>query len=581
LNKNTWNEYQRLLHYAKPYRKSFFLAAFCMLIVSSTAGSVAYLIQPLLDEVFIKKDSDLLKLLSMGLIGIYFMRGVARYVASCLMLKIGQQTVRDIRNHLYSHIQSLSLSFFHKHTTGRLVSRIVNDIQLIQDSISIVVYDLFRETFTVAVLLGLLLFRDAKLTVIAVIVMPFAGLLVTRLGKLLKNLSRRSQEKMADLTSLMSEAFSGFRIVQAFGMQNYEIERFKKKNQNYIDLMLKTIRIDALSSPLLEFFAVFGVAAIIWYGGMQVVKGEYSVGSFFSFLTALFLTFSPISKLSRVYNKIQQAMGAAGRVFEIIDTKSKITDAPDAVSIGRVRDRVEFQDVSFSYDTEPVLRNINLRVRAGTILAIVGMSGAGKSTLVDLLARFYDPADGRILFDGQDIKHATLESVRGQIGIVTQEIFLFDDSIKNNIAYGREDTPMKEIIRAAGAANAHEFIMQMPEQYDTVISERGLRLSGGQRQRISIARAILKNPAILILDEATSALDTESELEVQKALENLMENRTTFVIAHRLSTIKHADRIIVLDKGEIVQEGTHETLMQTAGPYRKVYDLQFTTHLIQ
>jgi subfamily B ATP-binding cassette protein MsbA len=570
-----------LLHYVKPYRNSFFLAAFCMLIVSGTAGSVAYLIQPLLDEVFIKKDSEMLKLLSVALIGIYFMRGVARYVASCLMLKIGQQTVRDIRNHLYSHIQSLSLSFFHKHTTGRLVSRIVNDIQLIQDSISIVVYDLFRETFTVAVLLGLLLYRDAKLTVIAVIVMPFAGMLVVKLGKLLKNLSRRSQEKMADLTSLMSEAFSGFRIVQAFGMQNYEIERFKKKNQNYIDLMLKTIRIDALSSPLLEFFAVFGVAAIIWYGGMQVVEGEYSVGSFFSFLTALFLTFSPISKLSRVYNKIQQAMGAAGRVFEIIDTKSKITDAPDAVSIGRVRDGVEFQNVSFSYDTEPVLRNINLKVRAGTILAIVGMSGAGKSTLVDLLARFYDPAEGRILFDGQDIKHAALESVRGQIGIVTQEIFLFDDSIKNNIAYGREDTPMEEIIRAAGAANAHEFIMQMPEQYDTVISERGLRLSGGQRQRISIARAILKNPAILILDEATSALDTESELEVQKALENLMKNRTTFVIAHRLSTIKHADRIIVLDKGKIVQEGTHDTLMKTAGPYRKVYDLQFTTPLIQ
>ncbi|MDH5541613.1 MAG: lipid A export permease/ATP-binding protein MsbA [Nitrospinota bacterium] len=575
---STWTEYKRLLRYLKPYMGSFLFAAFCMLVVSSTSGGAAFIIQPLLDDIFIKKDREMLALMPAAIIAIYIARGVGRYIASSLMQKIGQMTVRDIRNNLYEHIQTLSLSFYKRHTTGRLVSRIVNDIQLIQDSISIVVYDLFRESFTVIVLIGVLLYRDAELTLFAVITLPFAGSLIARLGKRLRTISKSSQEQMANLTSLMQESFSGYRVVQAFGMQKYEIARFKKENEGYFALMLKTIRINELASPLLECIGAFGIAAIIWYGGMQVIEGKSTVGSFFSFLTALFMIFAPVSKLSRVYNKIQQAMAAAARVFEMLDTVPEIADAPGAKPVGRIREGVELRGVYFKYSEEPVLKNINLNVKAGTILAMVGMSGAGKSTLVDLVSRFYDPTEGAVLLDGHDLRDVTLESVRSQLGIVTQEIFLFNDTIRNNIAYGRDETLMEKVIEAAKAAYAHDFIMEFPDGYDTVIGERGSRLSGGQRQRISIARALMKDPAILILDEATSALDTESEIEVQKALNNLIKNRTTFVIAHRLSTILHADRIIVLDKGEIVQEGTHESLINVDGPYKKVFELQISSH---
>ncbi|MEE8484919.1 MAG: ABC transporter ATP-binding protein, partial [Nitrospinota bacterium] len=451
-----------------------------------------------------------------------------------------------------------------------------NDIQLIQESISVVVYDIVREGFTAIVLLGVLFYRDAKLASIAVIVIPFSAMLIGRLGRTLRGKVKKTQERMAELTSLMLEALSGYRIVQAFGMQDYELKRFKKSNESFFHAMLKMIKISEIASPLMEFVGAFGIAAIIWYGGMQVIEGETTVGNFFSFMAALFMLFPVISRLSRVYNKIQQASAAASRVFEIIDLEPEISDAQNAKPVKRLHGEVRFDNVSFSYDTEPVLKDINLSVKAGSIIAIVGTSGAGKSTLVDLIPRFYDPTQGRILLDGTDIRGATLETLRGQTGIVTQEIFLFNDSIKNNIAYGKEETPMEKIVDAAKAAYAHEFISEMPQGYDSVIGERGVKLSGGQRQRISIARAILKDPAILILDEATSALDTESEIMVQKALANLMKNRTTFVIAHRLSTILHADRIIVLDGGRIVEEGRHETLMAGNGYYKKVHDMQFS-----
>ncbi len=575
---NIIRDYKRLLSYLRPYMGSFILAAIGMAVVSTTAGGAAFLIQPLMDDIFIKKDRNLLMLLPAAIVVIYLLRGFGRYYSSMIMQKIGQMTVRDIRNDLYGHMQQLSLSFYHRHTTGKLVSRIVNDVNVIQDTISITVYDLFRETFTAITLLAVLIYRDPKLSLFALVTFPFAAMLIGKLGRKLRAISRNTQERMADLTSLMHEAFSGVRVVKAFGMERYEVARFKDHNEGYFHTMLKTIRINELSSPLLEFIGAFGVGAIIWYGGMQVIDGQNTVGGFFSFLTAMFMIFAPINKLSRVYNKIQQAMGAATRVFEILDTTTEIADAPDAKPIPPLAREVRFENISFAYQTEPVLRRVDLAVPAGAILAIVGTSGAGKSTLVDLIPRFYDPVEGRILFDGADIRYVTLASLRGQIGIVTQEVFLFNDTVRNNIAYGHADIPHERIEAAARAAYAHEFIMEMPMGYETIIGERGARLSGGQRQRISIARALLKNPAILILDEATSALDTKSEIEVQKALNNLMLNRTTFVIAHRLSTIKNAHTIIVLDKGSLVEKGTHQELLNAGGAYKRVYEMQFTRH---
>jgi subfamily B ATP-binding cassette protein MsbA len=382
---------------------------------------------------------------------------------------------------------------------------------------------------------------------------------------------------MAELNSLLHETFTGIRVVQAFGMEEYEIKKFEKGNQAYFDTIKKMIKINELSSPLLEFIGAFGIAAIIWYGGKQVIDGQTTVGSFFSFMTALFMLFQPISKLSRIYNKIQQALAAAQRVFDIIDTKALITNKKDAVELGDLERGIEFKKVRFDYQPgHAVLDDIDLDIKKGTIVAFVGSSGAGKTTMVNLIPRFFDVTDGAILIDGHDLRDVSVRSLRQQIGIVTQEIFLFHDTIRNNIAYGQTEAPMEDVERAAKAAYAHDFIMATQEGYETMIGERGIKLSGGQRQRLSIARAIMKDPAILIFDEATSALDTESEIMVQKALENLMENRTTFVIAHRLSTILHADLIVTLDGGKIVEYGPHEELLAKGGIYSRLFELQFS-----
>jgi subfamily B ATP-binding cassette protein MsbA len=575
--KSGTGNYGRLLAYLRPYLGTFVVASICMVIVSSTSGGAALLIQPLLDDIFIKKDSGLLALLPVGLILIYLVRGIFRYYSSLMMQRIGAQTVRDVRNDLYGHMQNLSLSFFQRNTTGGLVSRITNDINLVQDAISVVVYDMFREGFTILALLGVLIYRDPTLSIFALLVLPFSAWFIARLGRRMRSITTSAQERMADLTSLMSEAFSGVRVVKAFGMEKYESERFKRENEKFFGVWTKTIRLNEMSSPLLEFIGAFGAAGIIYYGGMHVISGKTTVGSFFSFLTALFMLFTPVSRLGRVYNRIQQAMAAAARIFEVMDLKPEVAEKKGAVAIEPVKRDVVFHDVAFSYGREPVLRGVSFTAKVGTITAIVGMSGAGKTTMVDLIPRFYDPVEGEVLFDGTDIRSATLESLREQIGIVTQDVFLFNDTIRNNIAYGKSDIPMERVETAAKSAYAHEFIKSLPAGYETVIGERGARLSGGQKQRLSIARALLKNPAVLILDEATSALDTESEIEVQKALNNLMENRTTFVIAHRLSTILHADRILVVEKGKIVEEGTHQALIEANGVYRKVFDLQFSS----
>ncbi|VAX17810.1 Efflux ABC transporter, permease/ATP-binding protein [hydrothermal vent metagenome] len=568
--------YKRLLAYLKPYRKRFIIASVCMVVVSATAGAAALIIQPILDDIFMNGNEDMLLLLPIGVIGIYCARGIGRYFASSIMQTIGQLAVRDIRNDLFSRLQRLSLNFYSSKETGQIISRVTNDVQLIQDAVSIVVYDLFRESLTMIVLLGVVFYRDFNLAIMAIIVLPFSGILIGRLGRSLRVISKESQEAMADINTMLVETFAGIRIVQAFGMEEYEIKRFKERNMRYFDTIRRTIKINELSSPLLEFIGAFGIAAIIWYGGRQVIDGHTTVGAFFSFLTALFMLYAPISKLSRSNNKIQQAMAAAKRIFDMMDTEVMIKDKAGAVDIPPLQKQVEFKNVNFHYENgSPILSNINLTAKKGEIIAFAGQSGAGKTTIVNLVPRFYDAVSGAILFDGVDIRDATIASLRKQIGIVTQEIFLFNDTISANIAYGDLNASREEIERAARAAFAHDFIMESPQGYDTIIGERGVKLSGGQRQRLSIARAIMKNPAILILDEATSALDTESEQAVQKALANLMKGRTTFVIAHRLSTILDANKIVVMEKGRIIETGSHDSLMAEDGNYRKLFELQF------
>ncbi|VAX19444.1 Efflux ABC transporter, permease/ATP-binding protein [hydrothermal vent metagenome] len=570
------NLYSRLLSYLKPYKTKFFLASACMILVSASSGAAAIIIQPILDEIFMKKDMAMLTILPAGVALIYLVRGFGRYYASSLMQVIGQQAVRDIRDKLFGHLQALSLRFYSSKQTGQLMSRITNDVQVIQDSVSIVVYDFLRESLTMIVLLGVVFYRDFELALVAALVIPFSGIFIGKLGRRLRVVSKESQEKMAELNSMLLENFTGIRVVQAFGMEEYEINKFKKGNQAYFETIKRMIKINELSSPLLEFIGAIGIAAIIWYGGGQVIEGKTTIGAFFSFLTALFMLYAPISKLSRVYNKIQQALAAAQRIFDLIDTPSLITDKPDAVALKPLERGVDIIGVTFEYDPgKPVLHDIDLHVDKGEALAFVGASGAGKTTLINLIPRFFEVGKGAILFDGHDIRDVTIKSLRGQIGIVTQEIFLFHDTIRNNIAYGHTEAKIEEVQRAAKAAYAHEFIMKMPEGYDTFIGERGIKLSGGQRQRISIARAIMKDPPVLILDEATSALDTESELMVQKAMSNLITGRTTFVIAHRLSTILNADKIVVLDKGKVIETGAHEELMNQNGYYRRLFELQY------
>jgi len=568
--------YLRLLSYLRPYGVRFAIASLFMVAVSATAGAAALIIEPILDNIFMNKDQTSLALLPLGVVAIYSVRGVGRYFASSIMQAIGQLAVRDIRNELFARLQRLSVGFYQSRQTGQIMSRVTNDVTVVQDAVSIVVYDFVRESLTMVALLGVVLYRDWKMALVAILVIPLSGGLIQRLGRSLRSVAKESQEKMADMTSMLHETCSGIRVVQAFGMEDYEIGRFNKCNQDYYETVQRTIVINELSSPLLEFLGAFGIAGIIYYGGSMVMRGETTVGAFFSFLTALFMLYAPISRLSRVNNKIQHAMAAARRVFDLMDTPPSIMDKPGGVDVPPLKKGVEFRNVGFSYDQDRnALTGINLYVKKGELIALVGPSGAGKTTLVNIIPRFLDVTQGAFLIDGVDTRDMTIKSLRAQIGIVTQDVFLFHDTVRNNIAYGKNDASMELVTASAKAAYAHEFIMEMQDGYDTVIGERGAKLSGGQRQRISIARAIMKDPAIMILDEATSALDSESEKMVQKALANLLAGRTTFVIAHRLSTVINADRIIVMNKGVIAQVGSHEELMAAGGLYRRLFESQF------
>ena len=567
--------FKRLIKMAGSHLPKFIVALFCMLVVGTTTAALAFLIKPAMDDIFLSKDAVTLKWLPISVIVIYMLKGTCSYTQTILMNFIGLRIVADLRNRLYRQIQNQSLTFFTKNPTGILMSRITNDVSLIQAAVSEAVTSLLKDSFMLIGLVFVIFYRDWQLAVIAMFIFPLAIYPIAKFGSRLRHFATRTQVTMGTLSTLLQETISGTRIVKAFGMEEYENKRFAEENERLFKLNMKSISIIGLSSPFMEFLGGLGIAAIIFYGGYQVINGNATPGTFFSFLAALIMLYEPVKRLTNVNNTIQQGIAAANRVFDILDTVPDIRNAAHAAALPRISNHIDVQDVTFRYEETPVLKQINLKIRAGEIMAFVGMSGGGKTTLVNLIPRFYDVNEGRILIDEKDIRDVTIESLRQQIGIVTQQTILFNDTVKNNIAYGDINKSDAEIIAAAKAANAHDFIRNLPKGYDTVIGEQGTKLSGGERQRISIARALLKDAPILILDEATSSLDTEAEIEVQDALETLMQGRTTLIIAHRLSTIRNADRIIVLVSGEIVEQGTHEALLEKRGEYFKLYQMQF------
>ena len=568
-------QYRRLLGYLRPYLwPRFALAVACMLAFSAVEASVPFVVKFGFNEVFNKQHSEALSLVVVLVLGAAFLRGGLDFGAGYLNDWVGQRVVTDLRNELTAHMQRLDLAFFNRRRAGQIVSRVTADVGLVRGAVTDAVSSIFQDAPRLILLTGAAFWIDWVLALLAICLFPVAALPVRQLSVKLRQTTRRMQEGVGRLNAMLHENVQGNRVVKAFGQEGYEQRRFAEQNEKLFRIYMRTSVLRAL--PITEVLAGIAVAGIIWYGGTSVIAGTREKESILAFLVAVFLLYDPFKKLVRTNNTIQQGLAGADRVFELLDTASQVVDRPGAAVLRGVREAIDFHDVSFAYDPgEPVLRDIDLRIPVGQVVALVGMSGGGKSTLADLIPRFYDVTAGRITIDGRDIRDLTLTSLRAHIAVVTQFTFLFNDSIRNNIAYGDPDRRMDEIEAAARAANAHDFIVEMPRGYETTIGDLGVRLSGGQRQRLAIARALLKNAPILILDEATSALDTESEGLVQEALERLMANRTTLVVAHRLSTIRRADRIVVLVRGAIVESGTHDELLTRGAEYRKLYELQF------
>jgi subfamily B ATP-binding cassette protein MsbA len=547
----------------------------CMVLVSGLTSGQAYMVKPLLDKIFFEQNRYYLNLLPLALIALFLVKGIFYFGFSYLIDKVGQSIVLDLRKQTYNHIQSLSTSFFHKTPTGELISRIIADINFIQAAVSHAVISLLKDFFQLIGLIGVIFYMDWKLAFLSLIFLPVSLFPIVHFGRQHRKLSTLGQQQMAEVSSMLHETIAGNRIVKAFCMEKYEGKRFANMSQALFDFLMRDVKVRSFSHALIEFLGGLFIAFIVFYGGLQVMAGQSTPGTFFSFLTALILIYEPIKGLSRVNSTFQYGIAAAIRVFSVLDIEPEVKDSEEAVVLPPMQKSIELRNVRFQYSPKAqVLHGIDLSIKSGEVIAIVGPSGGGKTTLVNLIPRFFEVTEGSIVIDGLDTREVTLHSLRNQLAMVTQQTILFNDTVRNNIAYGDPDKSEEELRAAAKAAYALDFIEKLPDGFDTVIGESGAKLSGGQQQRLSIARALLKNAPILILDEATSSLDTESEREVQQALENLMKNRTTIVIAHRLSTIKNADRIIVIQDGKIVEQGSHEVLLEKKGLYEMLHHMQ-------
>jgi subfamily B ATP-binding cassette protein MsbA len=598
------SQVQRLLGFVRPYSFRLFLAVCLMVVVGASEGVTALLIKPIIDVVLspnaqaskiilIQKKTyfpytlylqDVLPhwihnvwtVVALIIIGVALAKGISEFLATYFINYTGHSVVRDLRNLLYSKLIEQSISFFRKNSTGRLMSAITSDVERIQFAVSQTAADTMKQSFTLVFLLGVLFYYDWKLALLSMVLIPLVVVPSAKLGRYIRASSRSSQDKMADLNNVLQETFSGIRIVKAFAMEAFEVEKFKSATRRLLRVSLRWVRAQALSSPLMEVLGAITIAGLLFYERQLILHHMQTTGGFIGFLYVLLKSYEPVKRLTGVSNAYQQAIGASEQVFQYLDSRPDMVDKPGAITLPPFQHEIAFEQVEFDYeDGIPLLRDINLRIPKGEVVAIVGTSGAGKTTLANLIPRFFDVTCGRLTLDGYDVRDVTTNSLRAQIGIVTQETILFNDTVYNNICYGSRLPTHAQVRAAARVALAEDFIQEMAQGYDTMIGERGQRLSGGQRQRIAIARALLKNPPILILDEATSELDTESELLVQRALANLMVGRTVVVIAHRLSTVRRAERIVVIDHGTICEMGTHDALVSRGGVYQRLHDLQF------
>jgi len=603
-------EFARLLRLLRPYRRRLAAAIACMLLYSAAFTASLTLVDPFTRLMFGESPPPVARLAGGGeaasgwlarlpaawhhwlfeaerlvaferlcalILALFLLKNAADYVASYLSVSVEQAAMRDLRGRLFAHLSHLSLDFYHGRRSGTLISRLTSDVEALRSTIAVTISNLLKDGLTLLGALTIVFLASWRLALFSMVVVPPAAMVLVAIGRSMRRRSNRAQEKMADLTSVLQETIGGVRVVQAFGMEDYEAGRFGRANSGYFSAFVRLRRVSAAAKPLSEMAIIVVAVAIAWMGAREIFHVESLPPSrFFQFVTALLATISPIKSLSEMNSTIAAGLGAADRVFGLLDTPSTVLEKPGAKELGPFAGSLRYENVSFAYGSGPeVLHDVSFSVRRGEVVALVGASGAGKSTTLDLLARFYDPSSGRVTFDGTDLRDAAVASLRRQLGVVTQETILFHDTVRANIAYGLAGTNDEAVERAARAAHAHGFVSRLPEGYDTIVGDRGLRLSGGERQRLAIARALLRNPPILLLDEATSALDTESERLVQEALERLMRDRTVLVIAHRLSTVQHADRILVFDDGRIVQQGTHAALLAGEGPYRRLHELQF------